>query len=96
MYEELRKAFIKRLTVDSPHHEARRKDFNQAIFDADKGFACFNGMDLDMVLEKFDAAVRDLTTYSLFLLNTVKYNCQLENTGIYKGGKHNERHEHYR
>lgn len=50
-------------TVDSPHHEARRKDFNQAIFDADKGFACFNGMDLDMVLEKFDAAVRDLTTY---------------------------------
>ena len=33
---------------------------------------------------------------SLFLLNTVKYNCQLENTGIYKGGKHNERHEHYR
>ena len=63
MYEELRKALIKRLTVDSPHHEARRKDFNQAIFDADKGFACFNGMDLDMVLEKFDAAVRDLTTY---------------------------------
>lgn len=25
--------------------------------------ACFNGTDLDMVLEKFDAAVRDLTTY---------------------------------
>lgn len=61
--EELRKAFIKRLTVDSPHHDARRKDFNQAIFDADEGFACFNGTDLDMVLEKFDAAVRDLTTY---------------------------------
>ena len=63
MYEELRKAFIKRLIVDSPHHDARRKDFNQAIFDADEGFACFNGTDLDMVLEKFDAAVRDLTTY---------------------------------
>lgn len=67
MYEELRKAFIKRLTVDSPRHDARRKDFNQAIFDADEGFACFNGTDLDMVLdmvlEKFDAAVRDLTTY---------------------------------
>ena len=61
MYEELRKAFVKRLTVDSPHHGARRKDFNQAIFDADEGFACFNGTDLDMVLEKFDAAVRDLT-----------------------------------
>ncbi len=63
MYEELRKAFVKRLTVDSPHHDARRKDFNQAIFDAEEGFACFNGTDLDMVLEKFDAAVRDLTTY---------------------------------
>lgn len=37
MYEELRKAFIKRLTMDSPHHDARRKDFNQAIFDADEG-----------------------------------------------------------
>lgn len=56
MYEELRKAFVKRLTVDSPHHDARRKDFNQAIFDAEEGF---NGTDL----EKFDAAVRDLTTY---------------------------------
>lgn len=33
------------------------------IFDADEGFACFNGTDLDMVLEKFDTAVRDLTTY---------------------------------
>lgn len=33
---------------------------------------------------------------SLFLLNTVKYNCQLENIGNYKGSKHNERHEHYR
>lgn len=37
MYEELRKAFVKRLTVDSSHHDARRKDFNQAIFDADEG-----------------------------------------------------------
>ena len=54
MYEELRKAFVKRLTVDSPHHDARRKDFNQAIFDAEEGFACFNGTDL----EKFDAARR--------------------------------------
>lgn len=57
MYEELRKAFVKRLTVDSDCHDRRRKDFNQAIFDTDEGFACFNGTDLDMVLEKFDAAV---------------------------------------
>ena len=63
MYEELRAAFVKRLTVDSDHHDSRRKDFNQAILDIDQGFACFNGTDLDMVLEKFDAAVRDLTTY---------------------------------
>ena len=63
MYEELRKAFVKRLTTDSPPHDARRKDFNQAIFDAEEGFACFSGTDLNMVLEKFDAAVRDLTTY---------------------------------
>lgn len=60
MYDELREAFIRRLTVDSPHHDARRKDFNQAIFDAEEGFACFSGTDLAMVLEKFDAAVRDL------------------------------------
>ena len=63
MYEELRKAFVKRLTVDSPHHNAPRKEFNQDIFDAEEGFACFNGTELDMVLEKFYAAVRDLTTY---------------------------------
>ena len=49
MYEELRK----------------RSDWDAYLlcFDADEGFACFNGTDLDMVLEKFDAAVRDLTTY---------------------------------
>ena len=48
MYEELRKAFVKRLTTDSPHHDARRKDFNQAIFDAEEGFACFSGTDLNI------------------------------------------------
>lgn len=60
MYEKLREAFIKRLTVDSPCHDRRRSDFNQAIFDADEGWACFNGTDLYMVLDKFDAAVRDV------------------------------------
>lgn len=58
MYEELRKAFVKRLTVDSPHHDARRKDFNQAIFDADEGFACFNGTDLDMQGQKIERKAR--------------------------------------
>lgn len=60
MYEELRAAFVKRLTVDSDHHDRRRKDFNQAIFDANEGYACFSGTDLSMVLEKFDTAVQDL------------------------------------
>ena len=61
MYDGLRAAFVKRLTVDSSHRDRRRKDFNQAIFDAEKGFACFNGTDLDMILEKFDLAVKDFT-----------------------------------
>ena len=61
MYDGLRAAFVKRLTVDSPHRDRRRKDFNQAIFDAEKGFACFNGTDLDMILEKFNLAVKDFT-----------------------------------
>lgn len=61
MYEELRAAFLKRLTVDSIHHDRCRKDFNQAIFDAEEGFACFNGTDLNMILDKFDAAVADIT-----------------------------------
>lgn len=30
MYEELRKAFVKRLTVDNPHHDSRRKDFKSS------------------------------------------------------------------
>lgn len=28
MYDGLRAVFIKRLTVDSPHRDRRRKDFN--------------------------------------------------------------------
>ena len=64
MYEELRAAFLKRLTVDSIHHDRRRKDVNQAIFDAEEGFACFTGTDLNMILDKFDAAVADITRNS--------------------------------
>lgn len=56
----LRAAFITRLTVDSQTRDRRRAGYNQAIFDAVEGFACFNGTDLDMVLNKFDAAVEDL------------------------------------
>ena len=54
----LREQFLKCLTVDSRTGDARRKEFNQAIFDADEGFANFSGTDLDMVMGKFDKAVR--------------------------------------
>ena len=30
--DELRKLFIKRMTIDSDHNDRRRKDYNQAIF----------------------------------------------------------------
>ncbi len=59
--EELRKLFLHFLTVDSECKDARRKDFNQAIFNAQEGWACFNDTDLDMVMEKFDKAVRALS-----------------------------------
>lgn len=66
---ELRELFIKRMTVDSTHHDRRRKDFNQAIFhwweedeaeaDPSKTFPCWSSMDMAMVLRCFDDAVKD-------------------------------------
>ena len=58
----IRKLFIKYLTQDSETRDARRKEFNQAIFDAEKGFANYCGTDLDMVLEKFDKALAGFCT----------------------------------
>jgi hypothetical protein len=55
--DNLRELFIKYLTEDSETMDARRKEFNQAIF-AKEGYAVFNGTDLDMVLEKFDKAIK--------------------------------------
>lgn len=57
---ELRDLFLKYLTVDSKTQDARRREFNQAIFDAEEGWAVFNGTDLDMVMNKFDKAVKAL------------------------------------
>ncbi len=57
--ENLRAVFLAYLTVDSETHDARRREFNQAIFDAKTGRACFNGTDLDMVMGKFDKAVKE-------------------------------------
>lgn len=59
-YQELRERFIHYLTVDSETTDRRRRDFNLAIFDAREGWACWNGTDLSMVLEKFDKAVKSL------------------------------------
>ena len=63
--EKLRNLFLKYLTMDSETHDARRKDFNVAIFidPNDKQFGghqVFCETDLDMVMEKFDKAIREL------------------------------------
>ena len=57
---ELRRLFLKYLTEDSPSRDRRRKGFNQAIFDKDEGWQVFNGTNLDMVMEKFDMAIKEL------------------------------------
>lgn len=57
---KLKLEFLRLLTEDSPHHDMRKKDFNQAIFDGKEGFAIFNGTDLEMVMEKFNKAVANL------------------------------------
>ena len=66
--EELRELFIKRMTVDSEHHDRRRKDYNQAIFSwwsddkthlPENTFQCWSEMNMDLVLRCFDDAVKD-------------------------------------
>lgn len=68
----LRAKFLRLLTVDSKTQDARRKEFNQAIFNAEKGWAVFNGTDLSMVMGKFDKAlkekIRDATVSNLIEL----------------------------
>jgi len=63
--ETLRDLFLKYLTVGGETKDARRKDFNQAIFidPTDKysgGCQRWSGIDLDMVMEKFDKAMREI------------------------------------
>lgn len=60
MSDELREEFLRLLTVDSESQDRRHKDYNQAIFDGEEGFACFIRTDLSMVMDKFDQAVRNL------------------------------------
>lgn len=58
--QDLRAFFFHYLTVDSKTQDARRKEFNQAIFDVKEGWAIFSNTDLDMVMEKFEKAVKSL------------------------------------
>lgn len=54
----LRDEFVRLLTIDSDTKDRRRRNYNQAIFDP-SGYAIWSGTDLDMVLDKFDQAVRN-------------------------------------
>ena len=56
---DLRAEFLRLLTTDSDTKDRRRKDHNQAIFNP-KGWAIWSSTDLDMVMEKFDKAVRNM------------------------------------
>lgn len=55
---QLRRLFLQYLTEDSETKDARRREFNQAIFDREEGWAIFNGTDLDMIMRKFDKAIK--------------------------------------
>lgn len=55
----LRELFLKYLTIDSETRDARRREFNQAIFNAERGWAIFDDTDLDMVMKRFDKAVKE-------------------------------------
>jgi hypothetical protein len=58
--DALRREFLRLLTTDSETKDRRRRDYNQAIFNAEKGWAIWTSTDLDMVMDKFDAAVRSV------------------------------------
>lgn len=58
--DDVRKRFLEYLTVNSSHNDARRKDFNQALFDKDEGFAVWERTDLSMVMGKLDRAINDV------------------------------------
>jgi hypothetical protein len=60
--DELRAEFLRLLTVDSETKDARRREFNQAIFDAEQGHPIWVPTDgyLFMVMDKFDRAVKNI------------------------------------
>jgi len=62
--KQIRELFLKYLTEDSYTKDARKKDFNQAIFNKEEGWQVFNGTDLEMVMEKFDKAIKKMKELS--------------------------------
>lgn len=60
--QKLRDEFVRLLTADSETRDARRREFNQAIFMAD-GEQVWTKISLSMVLEKYDKAVRSLSRH---------------------------------
>ncbi len=56
--ENLRYEFVRLMTVDGPTNDRRRREYNQALFDPETGRANWTSIDLDMVTEKFDKAVK--------------------------------------
>jgi hypothetical protein len=57
--DALRAEFVRLLTTDGTTRDRRRKDFNQAIFDPE-GWAVWSSTDLEMVMSKFDRAVKNV------------------------------------
>lgn len=54
--ERLRAEFLRLLTEDSETTDRRSRGYNLAIFDKAEGWAIWDSIDLDMVMEKFDRA----------------------------------------
>lgn len=59
-YLVLRNELLRFMTEDSETRDMRRKDYNQAIFDAETGYPIWTRTSLNMVLDKFDKAVRSI------------------------------------
>jgi hypothetical protein len=57
--DELLAEFVSLLTTDSPTHDRRRRDFNQAVFMAN-GRPVWTETTLDMITGKFKKAARNL------------------------------------
>ena len=63
---ELRKLFIKRMSADSKETNPQKREYNRPIFrnyewrDDDEHHSCYEDMTMEMVLDKFDLAVKDM------------------------------------